>query len=75
MKSIGLALSVLLLCCLLAVVNATPGKVYINGKCIDCNRPDGDDSIVIPEEPRSGATSYALTSGAILFGALYHLLS
>ncbi|XP_017146062.1 uncharacterized protein LOC108158332 [Drosophila miranda] len=75
MKSIGLASAVLLLCCLLAVVNATPGKVYINGKCIDCNRPDGDESIVIPVEPRSGAMSYALTSGAMVFGVLYHLCS
>lgn len=53
---------------------ATPGKVYINGKCIDCNKPDNDDSIVIPME-HAGSASYALTSGAMVFGMIYYVLS
>ncbi|EDW08745.1 bomanin-836 [Drosophila mojavensis] len=70
MKSI--ALQLLLLGCLLAAVCATPGKVIINGKCIDCNRPEGDDSIVVPI---SASSRQALTSGAVGFGLLYYIIS
>ncbi|KAH8272913.1 hypothetical protein KR018_009903, partial [Drosophila ironensis] len=49
---------------------ATPGKVYINGKCIDCNKPDDDDSVVVP----SSSTTFSLTSGAMAFAIIYQLL-
>ncbi|XP_023175109.2 uncharacterized protein LOC111602336 [Drosophila hydei] len=74
MKSI--ALQLLLLGCLLAAVCATPGKVIINGKCVDCNRPEDDDSVIIPGDVKvSAAVSQALTSGAIGFGLLYYFIS
>ncbi|EDV36044.1 uncharacterized protein Dana_GF12157 [Drosophila ananassae] len=74
MKPLQFVPALLVLFCLLAVANATPGKVYINGKCIDCNKPDNDDSIVIPME-RAGSASYTLTSGAMVFGIIYYVLS
>ncbi|XP_017116424.1 bomanin-836 [Drosophila elegans] len=73
MKSAG---ALMLIFCLLVAVNATPGKVYINGKCIDCNKPDNDDGIIMPpDHGTAGSISYTLTSGAIAFGILYHLFS
>ncbi|ALC42398.1 CG16836 [Drosophila busckii] len=55
---------------------ANPGQVYINGKCIDCNRPDGDDNIIIPMEPKSAASSSQyLTAGAVAFALLYYCSS
>ncbi|XP_017077573.1 bomanin-836 [Drosophila eugracilis] len=74
MKSLQVAGTLMLLFCLLAAVNATPGKVYINGKCIDCNKPDDDKNIIIPSE-MSGSMSYTLTTGAMVFGILYHIFS
>ncbi|XP_017044712.1 bomanin-836 [Drosophila ficusphila] len=74
MNSIQIAGALMLLCCLLVAVNATPGKVYINGKCIDCNKPENDDDIVMPMAGQSGSMSYSLTSGAIIFGIIYQLI-
>ncbi|KAH8401569.1 hypothetical protein KR009_006522 [Drosophila setifemur] len=75
MNSFQIVSALLLVFCLLAAVNATPGKVYINGKCIDCNKPDDDENIIMPPHPRSSSISYTLTSGAMAFGILYNLLS
>ncbi|KAH8237260.1 hypothetical protein KR038_008540 [Drosophila bunnanda] len=75
MKPLQIASAVMLLFCLLAVVNATPGKVYINGECIDCNKPDDDKNIIMGPGKVSGSMSYKLTSGAMAFGVLYHMLS
>ncbi|EDW01850.1 bomanin-836 [Drosophila grimshawi] len=70
------ALILLLLGCLLAVVCATPGSVVINGQCIDCNRPDGDDSVIIPGDiKKSAAATQSLTAGSVLFGLLYFTTS
>ncbi|XP_034106040.1 bomanin-836 [Drosophila albomicans] len=66
----SLALVLLLFSCILAVTFAEPGKVYIMGECVDCNR-DG-----VPETPfpvrDSGATIQRLTTGAAAFGLLYY---
>ncbi|EDW62186.1 bomanin Tailed 2-like [Drosophila virilis] len=72
----SIVLHLLLLGCLLAMVCATPGKVVINGKCIDCNRPEDDDSVIIPGDRKvAGAATQALASGAVGFGLLYYLIS
>jgi len=58
------------------LIAATPGKVYINGQCIDCNKPDNDDGIIMPTDHKTaGSMSYTLTSGAVFFGIIYHLFS
>ncbi|KAH8348960.1 hypothetical protein KR084_012885 [Drosophila pseudotakahashii] len=76
MKPLQVACCFFLLFCLLAAVNATPGKVYINGQCVDCNKPDNDDGIVmLPGHKTAGSMSYTLTSGAVFFGIIYHLFS
>ncbi|KAH8309508.1 bomanin Tailed 2 [Drosophila kikkawai] len=75
MKPLQIASAVILLLCLLSAVNATPGKVYINGECIDCNKPDDDKNIIMGPGKKSGSMSYTLTSGAMAFGILYHLFS
>ncbi|XP_037714589.1 bomanin-836 [Drosophila subpulchrella] len=76
MKPLQIAGTLMLLFCLLAAVNATPGKVYINGQCIDCNKPDNDDGIIMPPDHKTaGSMSYTLTSGAVFFGIMYHLFS
>ncbi|XP_016958837.1 bomanin-836 [Drosophila biarmipes] len=74
MKPLQVAGTLMLLFCLLAAVNATPGKVYINGKCIDCNKPDNDDGIIMPPDHNAaGSISYTLTSGAVFLGIIFHL--
>ncbi|XP_034478660.1 uncharacterized protein LOC117784916 [Drosophila innubila] len=71
MKSI--ALSLLVIGCLLAVVFAVPGKVIINGECTDCIGPDGRPiGQTPPVEPASAAVTQTLTSGAVIFGLLYY---
>ncbi|XP_062132950.1 bomanin Tailed 2 isoform X2 [Drosophila sulfurigaster albostrigata] len=56
--------------CIFVVAYAEPGKVYIMGECVDCNR-DG-----VPETPfpvrDSGAAVQTLTTGAAAFGLLYY---
>ncbi|XP_043645232.1 bomanin-836 [Drosophila teissieri] len=76
MKPLQFAATLMLLFCLLLAVNATPGKVYINGKCIDCNRPDDDAGIITPPDHNSASSmSYTLTSGAIFFGIMYNIFT
>ncbi|XP_016970634.1 bomanin-836 [Drosophila rhopaloa] len=76
MSNMKIAGALMLFFCLLVAVNATPGKVYINGKCIDCNKPDNDDNIIMPPDHMTGGSmSYSLASGAMTFGILYHLFN
>lgn len=48
---------------------ATPGNVYISGKCIDCNKPELPD-----EANHSAGMSQTLTIGAVGFALLYSFL-
>ncbi|XP_068139995.1 bomanin Tailed 2 [Drosophila tropicalis] len=75
MNSKEITLTLLLLLSVLTVSFAEPGKVYINGQCIDCNRPDNDDSIVIPPKVSGSMSCSSLTQGAVAFGLLYYIVS
>ncbi|XP_030374616.1 uncharacterized protein LOC115624156 [Scaptodrosophila lebanonensis] len=64
------AWSLLLILGLLSAVYATPGKVIINGQCVDCNKPEKDDNVIV-----AGSSSYSLTSGAAAFGVACFILN